>query len=86
MSVALALIAMLIELCLGYPQWLVRMIGHPVTWIGALIAALDRLFNPPPFPPPLAGEGREGARARQGHSLASDRYRHCRIGRIFAAA
>src|SRR5580700_8938726 len=48
MSVALALIAMLIELCLGYPQWLVRMIGHPVTWIGSLIAALDRLLNAEP--------------------------------------
>jgi adenosylcobinamide-phosphate synthase len=48
MSVALALIAMLIELCLGYPQWLVRMIGHPVTWMGGLIAALDRSLNAEP--------------------------------------
>jgi adenosylcobinamide-phosphate synthase len=48
MSVALAFIAMLIELCLGYPQWLVRTIGHPVTWIGSLIAALDRLLNAEP--------------------------------------
>jgi adenosylcobinamide-phosphate synthase len=39
MSVALALFAMLIELCLGYPEWLVRAIGHPVSWIGNLIAA-----------------------------------------------
>ena len=62
MSVALALIAMLIELCLGYPQWLVRMIGHPVTWIGALIAALDRLFNPPSLPRSRGREGR-GLRA-----------------------
>ena len=38
MSVALALLAMLIELCLGYPQFLLRAIGHPVTWIGRLIA------------------------------------------------
>jgi adenosylcobinamide-phosphate synthase len=36
---------MLIELCLGYPQVLLRAIGHPVTWIGRLIAALDRLLN-----------------------------------------
>ena len=43
--VALALLAMLIELCLGYPQRLVRAIGHPVTWIGGLIGALDRLLN-----------------------------------------
>jgi adenosylcobinamide-phosphate synthase len=45
MSVALALLAMLIELCLGYPQPLVRAIGHPVTWIGALVGALDRALN-----------------------------------------
>jgi adenosylcobinamide-phosphate synthase len=36
---------MLIELCLGYPQALLRAIGHPVTWIGRLIAALERLLN-----------------------------------------
>jgi adenosylcobinamide-phosphate synthase len=45
MSAALALFAMLIELCIGYPERLVRIIGHPVTWIGALIRGLDRLFN-----------------------------------------
>jgi adenosylcobinamide-phosphate synthase len=36
---------MLIELCIGYPERLVRVIGHPVTWIGALIGGLDRLFS-----------------------------------------
>jgi adenosylcobinamide-phosphate synthase len=36
---------MLIELCLGYPQFLLRAIGHPVTWIGHLIGALDRALN-----------------------------------------
>src|SRR5580693_2551107 len=45
MSVALALLAMVIELYAGYPQALLRAIGHPVTWIGRLIAALDRLLN-----------------------------------------
>jgi adenosylcobinamide-phosphate synthase len=45
MSVALALLAMVIELCAGYPQALLRAIGHPVTWIGRLIAALDRSLN-----------------------------------------
>jgi adenosylcobinamide-phosphate synthase len=45
MSVALALLAMLIELCLGYPQRLTAAIGHPVTWIGGLIGALDRALN-----------------------------------------
>jgi adenosylcobinamide-phosphate synthase len=36
---------MMIELCAGYPQALLRAIGHPVTWIGHLIAALDRWLN-----------------------------------------
>jgi adenosylcobinamide-phosphate synthase len=45
MSAALALLAMLIELCLGYPERLTRAIGHPVTWIGGLIGALDRALN-----------------------------------------
>ena len=45
MSVALALIAMLIELCFGYPERLLRAIGHPVTLIGHLIGALDRMLN-----------------------------------------
>jgi adenosylcobinamide-phosphate synthase len=36
---------MLIELCVGYPPALLRAIGHPVTWIGRLIAALDALLN-----------------------------------------
>jgi adenosylcobinamide-phosphate synthase len=45
MSVALALLAMMIELCAGYPQALLRTVGHPVTWIGRLIAALDRVLN-----------------------------------------
>jgi adenosylcobinamide-phosphate synthase len=43
--VALALLATLIELALGYPQWLFKIIGHPVTWIGRLIGALDRFLN-----------------------------------------
>jgi adenosylcobinamide-phosphate synthase len=45
MSAALALLAMLIELCVGYPERLTRAIGHPVTWIGALIERCDRLLN-----------------------------------------
>jgi adenosylcobinamide-phosphate synthase len=36
---------MLIELAVGYPQALVRAVGHPVTWIGRLIEALDRSLN-----------------------------------------
>jgi adenosylcobinamide-phosphate synthase len=45
MSAALALLAMLIELALGYPQWLFRTVGHPVSWTGRLIGILDRHLN-----------------------------------------
>jgi adenosylcobinamide-phosphate synthase len=45
MPIALALVAMLLELCFGYPERLFRAIGHPVTWIGWLIAALDHSIN-----------------------------------------
>ena len=36
---------MLLELCLGYPERVLNLIGHPVTWIGRLIAALDHWLN-----------------------------------------
>jgi len=38
-------VALLIEIIVGYPDRLVRAIGHPVMWIGALIGALDRMLN-----------------------------------------
>ena len=50
MAPALTLLALLLELALGYPDRLVRAIGHPVVWIGALIAALDRSLNGPTAP------------------------------------
>lgn len=43
----LALIALTFEAAAGYPDGLFRRIGHPVTWIGALIAWLDRRWNAP---------------------------------------
>jgi adenosylcobinamide-phosphate synthase len=45
MFVALALVAMLTELCVGYPESALRAAGHPVTWIGQLITTLDRSLN-----------------------------------------
>ncbi|RWR30969.1 cobalamin biosynthesis protein CobD [Sinirhodobacter populi] len=36
------LVAMAIDLAIGWPAPLFRRIGHPVIWIGALIAGLDR--------------------------------------------
>jgi adenosylcobinamide-phosphate synthase len=52
MSVALALVAMLTELGLGYPESVLRAIGHPVTWIGRLIALLDNRLNRATAAPP----------------------------------
>jgi adenosylcobinamide-phosphate synthase len=45
MPIALALIAMLIELCFGYPERLFRAIGHPASWMGRLVDGLDRSLN-----------------------------------------
>ena len=45
MTVTLTLCALLIEAVVGYPDRLVRSIGHPVTWIGRLIGLLERHFN-----------------------------------------
>ncbi|MFH6781630.1 adenosylcobinamide-phosphate synthase CbiB [Methylobacterium sp. MA0201] len=44
-SLVLLVLALAVEAVLGYPDRLYRLAGHPVTWIGALIAVLDRRFN-----------------------------------------
>jgi adenosylcobinamide-phosphate synthase len=41
----LAFFALLVERIFGYPDWLFKRIGHPVTWIGALISRLDTNWN-----------------------------------------
>jgi adenosylcobinamide-phosphate synthase len=45
MSFPLTFLSLLLELTFGYPQPLFKAIGHPVTWIGALISRLDRSWN-----------------------------------------
>jgi adenosylcobinamide-phosphate synthase len=45
--VLILIIAFGIEAMLAYPAAVFRAIGHPVSWIGALIAALDSAFNRP---------------------------------------
>ncbi|MGA7324789.1 MAG: adenosylcobinamide-phosphate synthase CbiB [Rhodomicrobium sp.] len=39
------LLAVLLDALFGYPNWIFRKIGHPVTWIGSLINLADRCFN-----------------------------------------
>jgi adenosylcobinamide-phosphate synthase len=46
MFFATTALALLIERLVGYPDMLARRIGHPVQWIGALIAGLDARLNP----------------------------------------
>lgn len=45
MNFKLALLALAIEAGVGYPDALFARIGHPATWLGALIDRLDRRFN-----------------------------------------
>lgn len=45
MGLFLAPLVLLIERLLGYPDALFRRIGHPVTWMGALIGWLERYLN-----------------------------------------
>lgn len=45
MAWLLAPLALLIERVIGYPAGLFKTLGHPVTWIGALIAWLERKLN-----------------------------------------
>jgi len=45
MAAPLALLALLIELVVGYPDALMKRIGHPVTWMGHLITFLDTRLN-----------------------------------------
>ncbi|MBZ9798042.1 adenosylcobinamide-phosphate synthase CbiB [Mesorhizobium sp. ES1-4] len=45
MSILIAFLSLVVEFALGYPDWLFRAIGHPVTWFGRLISFLDVRLN-----------------------------------------
>ncbi len=42
------LAVLIVEAALGYPAWLLARIGHPVMWVGRMIAAMDRRWNRAP--------------------------------------
>ncbi|OSI62879.1 cobalamin biosynthesis protein CobD [Bradyrhizobium canariense] len=44
-------VAMVVDALLGWPLWLFARIGHPVTWLGGLISAIDTSWNRPSDPP-----------------------------------
>src|SRR5471030_371648 len=45
MSIAITLLALLVEATFGYPDRVLRAIGHPVMWLGRLIEWLDITLN-----------------------------------------
>jgi adenosylcobinamide-phosphate synthase len=45
-----ALIALALDAAWGYPPWAFATIGHPVSWIGRLIAWCERRWNTPGTP------------------------------------
>lgn len=46
-------VAMAVDALLGWPSWLFARIGHPVTWLGRLIGAIDATWNRASDPPAL---------------------------------
>ena len=42
---AMMVVALTLDLLIGWPAWLYARIGHPVTWIGGLISALEKRWN-----------------------------------------
>ncbi len=44
-TIPLCCLALAIEGLVGYPAWLYRVLGHPVTWMGGVLAVLERRLN-----------------------------------------
>ena len=44
-TVELAAAAVLVEAAIGYPAFVYRAVGHPVTWMGRLLGLLERRLN-----------------------------------------
>jgi len=55
-------VAMAVDALLGWPSWLFARIGHPVTWLGRMIGAIDSAWNRASDPPAFRrGAGIAGA-------------------------
>jgi len=44
-------VAMAVDALIGWPDWLFARVGHPVTWLGRLISAIDTGWNRTSAPP-----------------------------------
>lgn len=70
---AMMLVAMACDLAFGWPDALFRRIGHPVTWLGRLISALEARWNRPQTSDvrdPRASGGRSAEWHRRGRGIA----------------
>jgi len=55
-------VAMAVDALLGWPSWLFARMGHPVTWLGRMIGAIDSAWNRASDPPAFRrGAGIAGA-------------------------
>ncbi|QDF42253.2 adenosylcobinamide-phosphate synthase CbiB [Bradyrhizobium symbiodeficiens] len=55
-------VAMAVDALLGWPSWLFARMGHPVTWLGRIIGAIDSGWNRASDPPAFRrGAGIAGA-------------------------
>ena len=52
---AMMVVAIAVDRLIGWPDWLYRRIGHPVTWGGRLISSLEARLNQARFPRRLTG-------------------------------
>lgn len=43
--IGVAVLALVLDAVIGWPDWLYRRISHPVVWVGALVSVLDRRLN-----------------------------------------
>jgi len=64
-------VAMAVDALSGWPSWLFARMGHPVTWLGRLIGAIDKAWNRESDPPALRrAAGSAGALVVIGLSVA----------------
>ncbi len=66
-------VAMAVDALLGWPSWLFARIGHPVTWLGRLIGAIDAAWNRASDPPAFRRAAGVAGALRGDRALGRDR-------------
>ncbi|MEO1066552.1 MAG: adenosylcobinamide-phosphate synthase CbiB [Pseudomonadota bacterium] len=52
-NLIIAVLALIIERIIGYPNWLYTIIRHPIVWMGALISLCEKYLNNPAWSPDI---------------------------------